>query len=399
MRPNRLLLFAPLTLTVILVGLVARPAGLGAADVPARLSDQEFWKLTEELSEPNGEFTSDNLLSNERVFSRLVPDLVARTKPGGVYLGVGPEQNFTYIAAMRPRMAFITDIRRGNLHLQLMYKALFELSADRSEFVARLFTKPRQTSLTPASTVTELMNAYWEAFTGDEAAYAANLQAIQNHLTETRAFPLSAEDLSGIAAVYRAFYWYGPSITWSARVSLATQAPTISVNNAGSVTLSIGGPTYWDMVTQTDATGQALSYLASEEKFSFVKELQRKNLIVPVVGNFAGPKALRAVGAYVRAHGATVTAFYLSNVESYLQRAQTWPAFCANVATMPLDDGSVFIRPSGSGIVLRNGQLPIANAGGRTVSASEFRVITSYTPGSAAPGLVPMAADVKACGK
>ena len=106
------------------------------------------------MSEPNGAFTSDNLLSNERVFARLVPELVAKTKPGGVYLGVGPEQNFTYIAAMRPRMAFITDIRRGNLHLQLMYKALFELSADRAEFVSRLFTKPRPAGLTATSTVT-----------------------------------------------------------------------------------------------------------------------------------------------------------------------------------------------------------------------------------------------------
>ena len=62
-------------------------------------------------------------------------------KPSGVYLGVGPEQNFTYIAAIRPRIAFITDIRRGNLHLHLMYKALFELSANRADFVARLFNR------------------------------------------------------------------------------------------------------------------------------------------------------------------------------------------------------------------------------------------------------------------
>jgi hypothetical protein len=116
------------------------------------------------------------------------------------------------------------------------------------------------------------------------------------------------------------------------------------------------GTTYSDLMTQGDANGQGLSYLGSEEKFLFLKDLERRNLVVPVVGDFAGPKALRAVGAYIRDHGATVTAFYLSNVEQYLRRASTWPAFCSNVATFPLDDASLFIRPSGSGFFLINGQ-------------------------------------------
>ena len=376
MRPTRLLLLSSLTVALVLGGLVARPDGSARVDLPASLTNQEFWRLTEELSEPNGAFTSDNLLSNEKTFARLVPELVARTKPGGVYLGVGPEQNFTYIAAMRPRMAFITDVRRGNLHLQLMYKALFELSADRAEFVSRLFTKPRPAGLTATSSVTELMNAYWEVFTANETAYTENLQAIQHHLTKTRALPLPAEDLDGIAAVYRAFYWYGPSITWGARLSLTPAAPppppaTVTVVNANtsfirmSVVGGMIGSTYWDIVTQSDASGRGLTWLASEETFTIVKDLQRKNLVVPVVGNFSGPKALRAVGAYVKSRGATVTAFYLSNVESYLQRAGTWGDFCANVATMPLDDASVFIRPSGPRVI----------------------------------GLVSMAAEVNACGK
>jgi hypothetical protein len=100
------------------------------------------------------------------------------------------------------------------------------------------------------------------------------------------------------------------------------------------------------MMTQTDGAGQPLSYLTSEEKFSALKDLESRNLIVPVVGNFSGPKALRAVGAYIRDRGATVSAFYLSNVESYLEREGSWGAFCGNVATLPLDEASVFIRPS-----------------------------------------------------
>jgi hypothetical protein len=118
----RFSLLISLTLTLALGATAARPAG-SATELPSRLTDQEFWQLSESMSEPNGMFQSDNLLSNEVVFARILPDLVAKAKPGGVYLGVGPEQNFTYMAATSPRMAFITDIRRGNLHLQLMYKA------------------------------------------------------------------------------------------------------------------------------------------------------------------------------------------------------------------------------------------------------------------------------------
>ena len=102
-------------------------------------------------------------------------------------------------------------------------------------------------------------------------------------------------------------------------------------------------------MVQTDASGQGFSYLGSEEKFAFLKELERKNLVVPVVGNFSGPKALRAVGAYLKSRQTTVTAFYLSNVEQYLQRGGTWTEFCANVATFPTDENSVFIRPSNIG--------------------------------------------------
>ncbi len=254
-----------------------------AADIPARLTDQEFWQLTEDLSEPDGTFRSDNVLSNEMVFARLLPDLLARTKPGGVYMGVGPEQNFTYIVAMRARIAFITDIRRANLHLLLVYKALFELSADRAEFLSRLFNKPRPAGLSKTSSIAELMTAYWGVETADETAYAANLDAIQRHLTKTHGFPISQEDQDGIARAYRVFHWYGPRINYSASLNLTP----LSAGNAA---------TYFDLMTQTDANGQPLTYLGTEEKFAYIKDLEARNLIVPVVGNFSGPKAIRAIG-------------------------------------------------------------------------------------------------------
>ena len=104
-------------------GVPAGPSGrLGGSALPDRLSDAEFWQLITTLSEPNGFFRSDNLVSNEAGYQSAVPGLQRATAPGGVYLGVGPEQNLTYIAAVRPSLAFIVDIRRGNRDLQLMYK-------------------------------------------------------------------------------------------------------------------------------------------------------------------------------------------------------------------------------------------------------------------------------------
>ena len=332
--------FSKTVVAAVLAGLVAvtsaGSAGLRVFDLPARLTDQEFWRLMEDISEPNGSFRSDNVLSNEMVFARLIPELVKATKPGGVYLGVGPEQNFTYIESMRARMAFITDIRRENLHLHLMYKAIFELSADRADFVSRLFTKARPAGLTKGSSITDIMNAYWDAPTGDEKVYTANLQAIQRQLTRTRGLPLPQADLDGVATVYRAFYFYGPAMNYSASLDLTR----LGGGNAA---------TYYDLMTQAGTDGKPLSYLGSEEKFLYIKDLQQKNLIVPVVGNFAGPKAIRAIGQYVKSRAATIDVFYVSTVEPYLKRAGTFETFCESVATLPMTDASLFIRPGNIG--------------------------------------------------
>ena len=187
---------------VVVAGLAAvspRLRGRAADEpLPSRLTDGEFWRLSEESSEPNGYFQSDNLLSNEAYFQHVMPELVQRTESGGVYIGVGPEQNFTYMAALKPQMAFIPDIRRGNLHLQLMYKALFELSEDRAEFVSRLFTRKRPVQLTSTSTVEDIFAAFANVEPSAQDLYQANFKAIEERLTKQHGFALSRDDLAGI---------------------------------------------------------------------------------------------------------------------------------------------------------------------------------------------------------
>jgi hypothetical protein len=96
-------------------------------------------------------------------------------------------------------------------------------------------------------------------------------------------------------------------------------------------------------MTASDGRGTQWSYLATEENFQIVKKMESENRLIPIVGDFAGAKAIRRVAAYLKSHSATVGAFYLSNVEQYLQDGK-WSAFCRNVATLPLDASSTFIR-------------------------------------------------------
>jgi hypothetical protein len=100
------------------------------------------------------------------------------------------------------------------------------------------------------------------------------------------------------------------------------------------------------LMEAVDATGLPASYHSTEERFRIVKDLELRNLVIPVVGDFAGPLALRGIGDWLRARGATVDVFYLSNVEDYLTPARVRTEFCRNVATLPIDDRSEFIRTS-----------------------------------------------------
>ena len=169
--------------------------------LPKELTGQDFWKLSVELSEPDGFFRSDNLVSNELFMQQVVPDLTRIAKPGGVYLGVGPEQNFTYIAAVKPAMAFIIDVRRGNLHLHLMYKAIFELSADRAEFLSRLFSMKRQSGLDHQSTVREIIAAYGAPGLKSDELLRQNIAAIRDLLAKKLGLP--GDDLEAIEGLYQ----------------------------------------------------------------------------------------------------------------------------------------------------------------------------------------------------
>src|SRR5215468_5645219 len=195
MRSNGSLLKTRMTLFSVLILAVAGASVRAAA--PSQLSDAEFWKLATESSEEDGYFRSDNLLSNETTFQYVIPDVLKIAKQGRVYMGVGPEQNFTYMAALKPSMAFIIDIRHGNLDVHLLYKALFELSKDRADFVSRLFSRRRPTGLTAKSTAREIFAAY-QAEESSKELFDSTFKAIVDQLKTQHGFPLSSGDVDGI---------------------------------------------------------------------------------------------------------------------------------------------------------------------------------------------------------
>ena len=298
-----------------------------AEALPQRLDDRTFWTLVTDFSEPNGFFRSDNLVSNETEFQHVIPELKAQVTPASAYLGVGPDQNFTYIAALKPRIAFIVDIRRQNMLLHLMYKAIIELSPTRAEFLSRLFSRPIPSGVSAASTPDALLAAF-HGESPQTVAFERNKADIYRVLTQDHGFTLTRVDLGSIDYVFGAFYRDGPDIHYSSGRGFPFQS----------------FPSYSSLMTQRDLKGVQRSYLASEDLYRVLRDLEQRNLIVPIVGDFGGPKALRSVGRFLDVHHATVSVFYTSNVEQYLFQYQIWQHFYDNVAAMPLDSHSTFIR-------------------------------------------------------
>jgi len=189
----------------------------GADTLPASITDPSYWKMISDFSEPGGTFAFEMFMSNEVTFQEILPDLLKRVSPGGVYLGVAPEQNFTYIAALKPKIAFIIDIRRENMIEHLMYKAMFELSPSRSDFVSRLFGRPMPAGSDTLLSIDRMFSSLASS-RADSRLLTQNLTEIKNVLQKTHGFTLTAADGRTIDTILNGFYRGGPDAhltTWT----------------------------------------------------------------------------------------------------------------------------------------------------------------------------------------
>ena len=323
-------LFVTSLLSLILIAASATRTGISAGRDGRQIESlpaSEFSKLIRDFSEEPGYFHSDNFTSNETSYLTVVDKLRQLGATGGAYIGVGPEQNFTYIAKVRPAVAFIVDIRRQAMIQHLMYKAIFHLSPNRLQFLSRLLSKPlTKDAPAPDAPVSELLN-FFSKTAGDDKAYAANLAEIRKVIQSDFQFPLSEADQTSLDYVFKSFRKDGLDIAFRMDNWQTGYFPSLK-----------------DLILETDQRGQLGNFLAIKEDYDFVRDLHRRNLIIPVVGDFAGKKALVAVGEYLRKNQLTVAAFYTSNVEQYLFDGGVFASFANNVRRLPTNARSLFIR-------------------------------------------------------
>ena len=299
------------------------------AELPAASSqDTAFAHLVERLSEPGGYFSSDNLVSNEASYLHVLGKLREMGTRGGAYIGVGPDQNFSYIAQLRPEVAFLIDIRRDNLLHHLLFKALFQHARNRIEYLCLLTGRPPPEDPRDwtASSIQEIVE-YVDVMPPDSIVFEESARHIRQTVS-TYGLALSESDLETIGRFHREFYRWGLDIRYSNRFGI----PLWNM------------PAYRQLLVETDLGGRQLNYLALEESFRHLKNMQRRNRIVPVVGDLAGSHALAAIGRELSRRGLVVSALYVSNVEQYLMRDGVFDRFASTAADLPFDRKSVIIR-------------------------------------------------------
>jgi hypothetical protein len=299
-------------------------AGASSAAPPA--SGPSFGELVRTLSEPDGPFLSDNIVSNETSYLQVASALAKSATSGGAYLGVGPEQNFTYIALARPKLAFIVDIRRQNLLLHLLYRAVFMEAATRSQFLTLLLGRPYDgaTEPGPAASVAAVM-AHAEKLPPDESLFAASHARLRERIE--RDLHLDASDRKTLEVTHRAFLRGQLDVRFELHEPSGRRYPSLR-----------------ELLAAKDPEGTERGFLASEDAFRFVQTMEREGRIIPVVGDFAGDRAMPGIAALLTAQHLDVSTFYVSNVEQYLFAPNVWPRWSRNVAALPAQPASLFVR-------------------------------------------------------
>jgi hypothetical protein len=292
------------------------------------LPDTTFVRLVRGLSEPGGYFDTDNLISNERSYLHVTGALGTRGVRGGAYIGVGPDQNFSYMAVIQPELAFMVDIRHDNLLQHLWFKALFELAPSRIEYLALMFGRapPEAPEEWLSASVHEIVD-YVDGQPLEPARVERDWKRVRDRIRGT-GLDLSDDELSTIESIYRRFTSAGLGLRFTSH----NRPPQPYY------------PTYRNLLLESDISGELASYLVDEDRYQRLRRLQLENRVIPVVGDLAGGHALRAIGEEARRAGLAISGFYTSNVEFYLMGDGSFRRFHDNVASLPIDDRSVIIR-------------------------------------------------------
>lgn len=293
------------------------------AEQAARL--RHFVEVVDGLSEPDAAFFSDNLVSNETSFLHVADELPRAAPRGAAYVGVGPEQNFAYIALLDPSVAYVVDIRRDNLRLHLLYKAAFELGATRADFLALLLGRPAPAGTAEGDDVAAVL-AHATAAPPTEESFATAHAALGRRIASW-GLRLDRAEHRRLEAIHRRFHGEQLGLRFALKEANGRTYPTLR-----------------EMLSATDRAGAPRGFLASDAAYQTVARLQREHRVIPVVGDFAGDRALPGLARAMTARGTPLGTFYVSNVEQYLLEPAVWSRWRRNVAALPRAEGAVFVR-------------------------------------------------------
>ena len=293
--------------------------------VATEITPEQFSRMCTEMSEYGGRFSSENWVSNEISYLQVLEPLEELSIKGGVYIGVASNQNFTYISAIKPELAFIVDIRHQNRMQHLVYKIIFELAETPAEFISLLLSRQLDPETGPkaGASINDITNYFYKTPQDQEMAMDTE-KKIVDILTNKYKFDLADRDLYAINRVLYYFRIYGLNITYTGQ-------------------RRSWYPTYGELLTLQE-NGKQLNAFNSMEDYSYLRKMHLENKIIPVTGDFGGVKALLEISKYLKACNLTVSAFYVSNVEQYLFRGNSWRGWVSNVKNLPVTDTSVFIR-------------------------------------------------------
>ena len=340
-----------------------------AAAEPASERDSiPFGRLVGQLSESGGYFDTDNLISNESSYLHVIGSIRALGERGGAYLGVGPDQNFSYIVAGRPSIAFIVDLRRDNLLLHLLFKSVFETARNRLDFLCLLLGRqpPGDLAAWTNRPLTELLE-YVDKTPADSGRHSRTDAGLIERI-KGYGLPVTAVDSSTIKKFHDEFMRNGSAL----RFTTYGRGPRSYY------------PTIRQLYLEKDLAGREASFLAREEDFRFLQGLERQGRVIPVVGDFGGATAFRRIGKFLADRHESVTLFYASNVEFYIFRQQAFRRYAANVRSLPWAKKGLVVRSYFGGLM---GQ-PHPQARPGYASVQLLQTAESFLKGTAQPDSV-----------
>lgn len=306
------------------------------ADEPDLLEREAFVELIRRLSDPpSGPASADNLMTNEDSIASVMDQAGREVPRDTVYLGVGPDQNFSLIAATRPDSAFILDFRKKNQLLHFLHRALLHVSNDQVEYLAHFWAR----SFIKCATAP--INANRREISAGELICGFKNTDFQKQLFENAQAKVSEQ-------IRLLNYVSADELTEIRRIHARLAGAGLQ---ARFLALKMY-PQMQSLVQALTRSGKPGHWLGSDQHFQTIRELQTKNRIIPIVADWAdSPKntqssAFQRLSDWLISNQKQVGCIYISDVEFFLMRTSIFDKYIENLGQLPIHEEARIIRTS-----------------------------------------------------